>query len=69
MLEKLKLNNRITSMKKDVLKAKGQVIQTLIRRIKELQKDSKVKQDPSKKELKVKKLKKEVTVLKVCNII
>lgn len=65
MLDKLKLNNHITALKNDVQKAKVQVIQKLIRRIREIQKVSKTKQDPAKKESKVKKLKDEITVLKV----
>lgn len=65
MLDKLKLNNHITALKNDVQKAKVQVIQKLIRRIREIQQVSKTKQDPAKKESKVKKLKDEITVLKV----
>lgn len=65
MLDKLKLNNHITSLKTDVQKAKVQVIQKLIRRIREIQKDAKAKGDPAKKETKITKLKDEICVLKV----
>lgn len=67
MLDKLKLNNHITALKNDVQKAKTQVIQKLVRRIKEMQTDSKKRtnQNLTKNELKIQKLKDEISVLKV----
>lgn len=64
MLDKLSLNNEITRIKKEVLKARVQIIQKLIRGIKNSEKYSKGTPTP-KNENKIKIARKEIEVLKV----
>lgn len=68
MLDKLSLNNEITRIKKEVLKARVQIIQKLIRGLKNSEKYSKGTPTP-KKENKIKIVRKEIEVLKVWDLL